>query len=349
MRTILVTGGCGFIGSHFVRLLLERTGWRVVNLDKLTYAGHPENLADITAGPAYRFVRGDIGDRELVDQLFRNERPWGVVNFAAESHVDRSILNSAPFLATNIGGLQVLLEGAKSHGVERFLQVSTDEVYGNAADGPPFTEESPLTPSSPYAATKAAADLLALAYARTHGLPVVITRSSNNYGPYQFPEKLIPLLIRNALAGKPLPLYGDGLQRRDWLYVGDNVEAIHTVLEHGHNHAIYNVAAGEDRTNLEVVQAICRLLAEREGTDPATLLARICRVEDRPAHDRRYALDTRRLGEQLGWVPRVSFETGLDRTLRWYLEHQEWIDRVTSGDYRQYYEAVYTRSWERSP
>jgi dTDP-glucose 4,6-dehydratase len=347
MRTLLVTGGCGFIGSHFVRMALGTGAWRVVNLDKLTYAGNLENVTDVLESPHHRFVRGDIADRQGVRTLLAEERPWAVVNFAAESHVDRSILDPTPFLQTNVLGTQVLLEAAREARVERFVQVSTDEVYGDAEGKDPFHESSPLTPSSPYAASKAAADLLCLAYARTYGVPVLIVRSSNNYGPYQFPEKLIPLLIRNALAGEVLPIYGDGLQRRDWLYVEDNCRAILRVLEAGRVGAIYNVGTGQERTNLEVVRTLCRILGEEAGLDPTEILRRVRHVADRPGHDRRYAMQTDRVRRELGWSPQVPFEEGLRRTIRWYLRHPDWVARVTTGEYLQYYEAVYLRRWSR--
>lgn len=349
MRTVLVTGGCGFIGSHFIRLLLQRTEWRVVNLDKLTYAGCLENLAGVTEDSRYRFVRGDIADRAQADSLFREERPWGIVNFAAESHVDRSILDSAPFLLTNVIGVQTLLDVARHHGIERFLQISTDEVYGDAAARGPFSEESTLSPSSPYAASKAAADLLCLAYRRTYGLPTLIVRSSNNYGPRQFPEKLIPLMIRNALREDELPIYGDGLQCRDWLYVEDNAEAILAALDRGRVGAIYNIAAGEERSNLVVVEAICELLGARLRVNPEAFLARLRHVKERPGHDRRYAITTYRIREELGWAPRVRFAEGLAQTVGWFLQHRDSFTPVAAEDYRLYCEAVYARSWEHSP
>jgi len=348
MNTVLVTGGCGFIGSRFVRLILDWGEWRVVNLDKLSYAGNLENLDGLKEGTCYRFVKGDIADPTSVQSLFQGERPWAVVNFAAESHVDRSIMDPSPFLRSNIMGFEVLLEAARRHGVERFVQVSTDEVYGDAEEQEPFHEGSPLTPSNPYAASKAAADLLCLAYCRTFDLPVLIVRSTNNYGPFQFPEKLIPLMISNALNSEELPVYGDGGQRRDWLYVEDNCAAIFRVLQSGQVGTIYNVGVGGNRTNLEVVRAICRLLAEEAQLDLEALLGSIRFITDRPGHDRRYALNTRRIQEELGWVPQVAFETGLRRTVRWYLEHQDWVRRVVSGEYRAYYEAVYLRAWGRS-
>lgn len=347
MKTILVTGGCGFIGSHFVRLVHERTDWRVVNLDKLTYAGDPERLDGLAPGARYRFVRGDVADRALVESLFREERPWALVNFAAESHVDRSILDAAPFLRANVVGVQALLEAAREHPVERFVQISTDEVYGDLAEGGRASEESPLRPSSPYAASKAAADLLCLAYRRTHGLPVLITRSANTYGPWQFPEKLIPVLIHRALSGEPLPLYGDGMQRRDWLYVADASEAVLVVLERGEAGAVYNVAAGGERTNAEVARALCRVLVEEAAVTPGTDLPEIRFVPDRPGHDRRYAMEAGKIRRSLGWEPRVGFEEGLARTVRWYLRHRDWVERATSGGYREYREAVYARRWGR--
>ena len=349
MRTVLVTGGCGFIGSHFVRLLLQRPGWRVVNLDKLTYAGSLENLSDVAEGSRYRFIKGDIADRAQVASLFREEDLWGVVNFAAESHVDRSILDSTPFLLTNVMGVQTLLDIARHHDVERFVQISTDEVYGDATGRGPLREDSVMSPSSPYAASKAAADHFCLAYWRTYGLPVLIVRASNNYGPYQFPEKLIPLVIRNALRGEELPIYGDGLQSRDWLYVEDNAKAIVTVLERGRIGSIYNVATGERRTNLDMVRAVCRLLGASLTVDPATFLVRLRHMSERPGHDRLYALNTRRIREELGWSPCVPLELGLARAVGWFLEHQEWFDRVVSKDYGHYCEDVYIRSWGQSP
>lgn len=345
MTTVLVTGGCGFIGSHFVRLLLERTGWRIVNIDNLTYAGDLERVATSGRDERYRFVKGDIADRAGLQTLCAEERPWAVVNFAAESHVDRSILDAAPFLHANVLGVQSLLEVAREYSVERFVQISTDEVYGDLAEGVRASEDSPLRPSSPYAASKAAADLLCLAYRRTYGLPILITRSSNNYGPWQFPEKLIPLLIRNALAGETLPLYGDGMQQRDWLYVADNSEAILAVLDRGKVGAIYNVAAGRERTNVEVAQALRGTLAEAAGSAFGSGVPDICFTPDRPGHDRRYAIDAGRIRRELAWAPRVSFEEGMVRTVGWYLEHRDWVERVCSGAYMDYHADVYGRHW----
>lgn len=345
MKTVIVTGGCGFIGSHFVRRLIRRTFFRVVNLDKLTYAGDLFRLGDVTEGERYRMVKGDIADRDLVREVFEEERPWGVVNFAAESHVDRSILDPLPFLHSNILGVQNLLEAARRHLVRRFIQISTDEVYGDADGKGAFDEGCSLNPSSPYAATKAAADLLSKAYSRTYGVPVLIVRSTNNYGPYQFPEKFIPLLIGNALRKEELPIYGDGAQRRDWLYVEDNAEAILRVMETGQAGSTYNVGTGEERSNLEVVHTICRLLAEETGEDLEALLRRIRFVADRPGHDRRYFLVTEKIAKEVGWTPSVSFELGLQRTVRWYVNNKSWTESILSGEYRDYYTAVYVKEW----
>jgi len=344
MKTILVTGGCGFIGSNFVRLLAREPGWRIINFDKLTYAGNLENVADV-ASDRTKFVQGDICDRAGVESILKEERPWAIVNFAAESHVDRSILDASPFVQTNIGGVQSLLDAVRAHPVERFLHISTDEVYGDKEGREASTEESPLSPSSPYAATKAAADLLCFSYRRTYGLPVIVTRSSNNYGPYQFPEKLIPLLIRNGLNDLEFPVYGDGKQVRDWLYVEDNCRAILGVLEKGQIGSIYNIGTSEGRTNLDVVQAICAAIAQRLGTDLKRLEHRIRSVTDRPGHDRRYAIDTSKIRRELGWQPSVDFTTGLRQTVDWYLDHADWIAHVTSGEYRKYYDSVYGQAW----
>jgi dTDP-glucose 4,6-dehydratase len=345
MRTVLVTGGCGFIGSHFVRMLGKEDSVRIINLDKLTYAGNLENVSDIKVSD-YHFIRGDIADKELIEDILKRERPWAVVNFAAESHVDRSIVDSSPFLQTNITGVQVLLEGARKYSVERFLQISTDEVYGDRDDKDPASEESSLLPSSPYAASKAAADLLCLSYRRTYGLPVIITRSANNYGPYQFPEKLLPLVLRNALAGMKLPLYGDGGQIRDWLYVEDNCRALMMVLEKAKPGAIYNIGTGEERTNLTVVREICRALARQLGVERLKFEQKIESIADRPGHDRRYILNTTKVDREVGWRPFTSFVDGLEQTVRWYNDHIEWVNRVTSGEYLNYYESVYSQKWQ---
>jgi dTDP-glucose 4,6-dehydratase len=344
MTTIVVTGGCGFIGSNFIRLLCAETDWRIINLDKLTYAGNLENLADFPTSRA-QFVRGDICDAVLVRKILEEEKPWAVVNFAAESHVDRSILDAMPFLQTNVAGVLTLLEAIRTNPVERLIHISTDEVYGDKEGKAPSTEESPLIPSSPYAATKAAADLLCLSYRRTYGLPVIVTRSSNNYGPYQFPEKLIPLLIRNGLNNLELPVYGNGKQIREWLYVQDNCRAILEVLKKGQVGAIYNIGTGEERANLEVVYAICTAITELCGTDPQQLHERIRSVADRPGHDRRYAIDSAKIRAEIGWCPQSDFITGINRTVEWYVTHADWVSHVTSGGYRNYYEAVYQRGW----
>ncbi|HEY2987815.1 MAG TPA: dTDP-glucose 4,6-dehydratase [Candidatus Binatia bacterium] len=347
MRTLFITGGCGFIGSHFVRAALGLGTFDAVNLDKLTYAGDTARLTDVGGHPSYRFVHGDVVDRALLDRLFEEKKPWAVVNFAAESHVDRSILDPAPFLRANLIGTQILLDAARRHEAQRFVQISTDEVYGDAAGKESFREDGPLTPSSPYAASKASADLLALAYGRTYGLPVLIVRSSNNYGPFQFPEKLVPLTIRNAMVGAELPLYGDGLQRRDWLHVEDNCRAILAILERGRPGSIYNVGAGEARTNLATVRALCGILAEEAGLELKALHERVRFVADRPGHDRRYAVNTEKIRRELAWRPRIFLSEGLRRTVRWYLNHRDWLNRIDSPEYRSYCEAVYVRNWER--
>jgi dTDP-glucose 4,6-dehydratase len=350
-QTILVTGGLGFIGSHFVRLVLrERPGTRVINLDKMTYAGNPDNLADVEHNPNYTHVLGDIRNQEVVQRVLSEEKPFAIVNFAAESHVDRSIMSSSPFLQTNVLGVQTLLDVMRQFPVERFVQISTDEVYGDiAADAPPATEEAVLRPSNPYSASKAAAEMLCLAYERTYQIPVVVVRSSNNYGPYQHPEKLFPLMIRNALGGEILPIYGDGKQVRDWLYVEDNAKAVLCVLEQGQVGLIYNAGAGEARENLEVVSRICEYLAQERGSNIENYRNLIRFVEDRPGHDRRYATDTRRIREELGWLPETPFDQGFRQTVQWYLAHPDWIERVISGEYHRYYSEVYARSWGRKP
>jgi len=342
MMKILITGGCGFIGSNFIRYILrEHPDWHIVNLDKLTYAGNLKNLEDVARDPRYKFVRGDIADRELVDRVFSEARPDAVVNFAAESHVDRSILDPSPFVETNIKGVQVLLEAARQYKVERFIQISTDEVYGSLGEIGKFTEDSPLKPNSPYAASKAAADLLCRAYHKAYGVPVIITRSSNNYGPYQFPEKLIPLMIRNALHRKPLPLYGKGENVRDWLYVEDNCRAIDLVLQKGRVGEIYNIGGGCEKRNIEVVRMICDILKDYPKTQD--LKPKIQFIEDPrgAAHDFRYALDCTKIKEKLGWEPQVNFEEGLRRTVEWYLENQDWVKGVITGEYIEYYQKVY--------
>jgi dTDP-glucose 4,6-dehydratase len=331
---VLVTGGAGFIGSNLVRLLLEeRPGWRVVNLDKLTYAGNAESLADVERHPRYRFVRGDVCDGALVAALLSEERIDAIMHLAAESHVDRSILAPAVFIETNVRGTQVLLEAARDARVSRFLHVSTDEVYGSLGPSGLFTEESPVAPSSPYSASKAASDLLALAYARTFGVPVIVTRCSNNYGPYQFPEKLVPLMIANALRDLPLPVYGDGRNVRDWIHVEDHCRGLVAALEHGAPGEVYNFGAASERRNLDLVRQVLSLLAKPESL--------VMFVKDRPGHDRRYAIDASKARRTLGWAPRRSFDEGLAATVAWYREHRGWWEHVLSGEYARYYERQY--------
>ncbi len=330
--TILVTGGAGFIGSNFVRFLrAHRPQYRVVVLDKLTYAGRRENLADIPEGEHFRFVPGDIADQALVEALFAEERFDFVVNFAAETHVDRSILEAGEFIRTDIWGTWVLLEVVRHRGTGRFLQVSTDEVYGQILEGS-ATEAAPLAPRSPYAASKAGGDLMALAYHETFGLPIVITRGSNTFGPYQYPEKFIPLFITNAIDNEPLPLYGDGRQVRDWIYVVDHCAAIDLVLHKGEVGQVYNVGAGNERQNIEVARLILRLLGKPESL--------IRPVADRPAHDRRYSLDTSRL-RALGWAPRYPFEAALAETVRWYRANEGWWRPLKQGEFAEFYRRNY--------
>ncbi|ABS28621.1 dTDP-glucose 4,6-dehydratase [Anaeromyxobacter sp. Fw109-5] len=331
---VLVTGGSGFIGANLVRLLLvERPGWRVVNLDALTYAGNAENLAELDGHARYRFVRGDICNGELVADVLETERIDAVLHLAAESHVDRSILSPPVFIETNVRGTQVLLEAARELGVRRFVHVSTDEVYGSLGPSGLFTEETPLDPSSPYSASKASSDLLALAYARTFELPVVVTRCSNNYGPYQFPEKLIPLAIANALRDLPLPVYGDGLHVRDWIHVEDHCRGLLAALEKGESGQVYNLGASSERHNLDVVKQVLRLVGKPESL--------IQHVADRPGHDRRYAIDSTKARTVLGWAPRHRFEEALAATVRWYVERRPWWERIISGEYLAYYEKQY--------
>jgi dTDP-glucose 4,6-dehydratase len=331
---LLITGGSGFIGSNLVRLVLtERPDWRIVNLDRLTYAGNAENLADLEGNPHYRFVRGDIANGELVAELVRTERIDAVMHLAAESHVDRSILSPAIFIETNVRGTQVLLEAARELGVKRFLHVSTDEVYGSLGPTGLFTELTPLDPSSPYSASKAGSDLLALAYAHTFGMNVVVTRCSNNYGPYQFPEKLIPLMIANALRDRPLPIYGDGLNVRDWIHVEDHCRGLLAALEKGKAGQVYNFGASSERRNIEIVKGVLALLGKPESL--------IEYVKDRPGHDRRYAIDAAKAIRELGWSPRHRFEDALAATVAWYREHRGWWERILTGEYLKYYEKQY--------
>lgn len=331
--TILVTGGAGFIGSAFVRMAVGQTDWRVVNLDKLTYAGNLENLISIADNPRYRFVHGDICDAALVNELVAEEKPDAIVHFAAESHVDRSILSPEPVVRTNFHGTFTMLEAARIHSVPRFVHVSTDEVYGSLAAPLEATEEFPLKPSSPYSASKAGADLLVLSYFVTFKLPVLVTRASNNYGPYHFPEKLIPLMIANAFEDRKLPVYGDGQQIRDWLYVEDHCRGIRAVLEKGREGEIYNIGGNRSLPNLDVVRKILELTGKPESL--------IEYVKDRPGHDRRYALSSEKLMRETGWRPVTSFETGLAQTIRWYRDNAAWVANVRSGEYRSFYERNY--------
>lgn len=341
---VLVTGGMGFIGSNFIRMLLrDRPDWQITNVDALTYAGNPENLADVV-GPAeaagrYQFIRADIADAEAMAEVFRTGVD-AVINIAAESHVDRSIQSAAPFVRTNVVGTQVLLDQTRAAGVRRFVQVSTDEVYGDLSPtDPAFSEETPITPSSPYSATKAAADHLALAYHRTHGMDVVVTRCSNNYGPYQFPEKLIPLMIVNALEGKPLPVYGKGENVRDWIHVEDHASGILAAFEKGSAGEAYNFGGASERRNIDVVREIVRVVGASED--------QITFVTDRPGHDRRYAIDFGKAKGELGWEPSYSFDEGLQRTVAWYLDNREWWTRVREGAYLESSRMI--ESWSGSP
>jgi dTDP-glucose 4,6-dehydratase len=347
---ILVTGGAGFIGSNFVLGWLAREGTPAVNLDKLTYAGNLENLAGIRHDSRHTFVHGDIGERALVADLLKAHRPRAVVHFAAETHVDRSIHAPDDFIETNIAGTFALLEEARAYWASlpqverqrfRFLHVSTDEVYGSLGpEEPPWTEQSPYAPNSPYAASKAASDHLVRAYHRTYGLPAIATHCSNNYGPFQFPEKLIPLMALNAAQGKPLPVYGDGGHVRDWLYVEDHCEALRVVLARGEPGQTYNIAGGCELENIDVVRRVCATLDEL-SPQGAPHERWITFVADRPGHDRRYALNAQKLAEELGWRPRHTLEDGLRRTVRWYLSHGKWIEDVTSGSYRQWLQTNY--------
>jgi dTDP-glucose 4,6-dehydratase len=349
---LLLTGGAGFIGSNFVWDWSMTGGGMLVNLDKLTYAGNPRNLEEVPPGDRYTFVHGDIADRELVADLLERHQISAIVNFAAESHVDRSIHGPEDFIQTNIVGTFRLLECARAYwsGLPagrkeafRFLHVSTDEVYGSLRpDDPAFTELNRYEPNSPYSATKAASDHLVRAYHHTYGLPVLTTNCSNNYGPYQFPEKLIPLCIHHALVGKPLPIYGDGQQVRDWLYVRDHCSAIRRVLEAGRVGEVYNIGGWNEKPNLEVVRTLCAIL-DRESPRPdgRSYAEQITFVKDRPGHDRRYAIDARKIESELGWRPSETFETGLRKTVRWYLDHAEWVRQVTSGEYRTWVATQY--------
>ena len=335
---ILVTGGAGFIGSNFIFYMRRRhPDDTLVCLDKLTYAGNLETLASVMDQPDFRFIRADIADREAVYRIFEAEKPDVVVNFAAESHVDRSIENPAVFLETNVMGTQVLLDACRKYGIQRYHQVSTDEVYGDLPLDRPdlfFTEQTPLHTSSPYSASKASADLLCNAYQRTYGLPITISRCSNNYGPYQFPEKLIPLMIANALADKPLPVYGEGLNVRDWLYVGDHCAAIDLILEKGKVGQVYNIGGHNEMKNIDIVKRILGLLGKPESL--------ITYVTDRKGHDMRYAIDPAYIHQKLGWLPETRFEDGIQKTVRWYLDNRSWWENIVNGEYQSYYERMYS-------
>jgi dTDP-glucose 4,6-dehydratase len=352
-KSILVTGGAGFIGSNFILQWLTTEDTPVVNLDKLTYAGNLANLESASSDPRYSFAHGDIGDRALVAELLKRHQPQAIVHFAAESHVDRSIHGPDDFVRTNVNGTFNLLEETRAYwsalpedakAAFRFLHVSTDEVYGSlGATDPAFSETTAYAPNSPYSASKAASDHLVRAYHHTYGLPTLTTNCSNNYGPYQFPEKLIPLVILNALNGKPLPVYGDGQNVRDWLYVADHCDAIRTVLRKGRVGETYNIGGKNEKRNLEIVNVICALLDELRPNDPVMPHSKLITfVQDRPGHDRRYAIDARKIEAELGWKPRETFETGIRKTIEWYLANHAWIEGVTSGTYRQWIAKQYT-------
>jgi dTDP-glucose 4,6-dehydratase len=333
---ILVTGGAGFIGSSFVRYVLRaRRDIRIVNYDLLTYAGNLRNVEEVAGDPRYEFVRGDIADVSQIESLFQTHSFDAVVNFAAETHVDRSILDSAPFVRTNIEGTRCLLEASRDHKVAKYVQISTDEVYGSLGPTGAFREDNPIDPTSPYSASKAAADLLVLAYHRTHGLPAVITRCCNNYGPYQFPEKLIPVLITNALADRPLPVYGDGLNVREWIFADEHSRAVLRALEAGRPGEVYNIGSGYEKTNLEVVREILRLTGKPESL--------IQFVKDRPGHDRRYAIDCSKIRREWEWSPQTDFRSSVAITVDWYRNNEDWVREIRDASYLSYYDRMYTR------
>ncbi len=334
MNNVLVTGGAGFIGSNFINYILdERDDYNIINLDKLTYAGNLENLVLSESKKNYHFIKGDIINAELVDYLFQKFDIKYVINFAAESHVDRSILGSEVFFRSNVLGTNVLLEASRKFEVKKFLQVSTDEVYGSLDSEGLFTEETPLHPNSPYSASKASADMTALSFHHTYGLPVVITRCSNNYGPYQFPEKLIPLIIINTLNNKKLPVYGDGMNVRDWIYVVDHNRAVEAVFKKGKEGEVYNIGASTEMPNIEIVKLILRELGKSEDM--------IEYVKDRPGHDRRYAIDSTKIESELGWKPKFNFKDAVSQTIKWYLDNKQWWERIISGEYQNYYQTQY--------
>jgi dTDP-glucose 4,6-dehydratase len=352
-KTILITGGAGFIGSNFILQWIAQEGTPVVNLDKLTYAGNPRNLEHVSSDPRYSFVQGDVCDRELVRGILERHRPRAIVHFAAESHVDRSIRGPDDFIRTNVNGTFCLLEEARAYWVGlpeqernffRFLHVSTDEVYGSLGpEDSPFCETTAYAPNSPYSASKAAADHLVRAYHHTYDLPTLTTNCSNNYGPYQFPEKLIPLMILNARDGKPLPVYGDGQNVRDWLYVEDHCEAVRAVLARGRAGETYNIGGWNEKRNIEIVETICSILDELCADDPVIPHGKLISfVKDRPGHDRRYAMDARKIERELGWKPRETFESGIRKTIAWYLQNEGWVEEVTGGSYRQWIATHYS-------
>lgn len=345
MITILVTGGAGFIGSNFVHFMLRQNNMQIINLDLLTYAGNLDSLKDVQTNPNYTFVHGDIGDEALVEKLLSEYRPDAIVHFAAESHVDRSIDSPAAFISTNINGTFHLLEQVRAYWKEleksrqsafRMIHISTDEVYGSLGNSGYFTEETPYAPNSPYSASKAGSDFLVRSYYHTYGLPAIITNCSNNYGPYHFPEKLIPLMILNALEQKPLPIYGTGQNIRDWLYVEDHCRAIFTVLQSGHPGEKYNIGGHNEKSNLEIVQTLCDILdSKKPRDDKKSYREQITFVQDRPGHDLRYAIDASKIERELGWKPRETFETGIQKTVAWYLNHLNWCQKITDGTYRR--------------
>ena len=339
MRTYLVTGGAGFIGSNYIHYMFKKydNEIRIINVDALTYAGNLENLKDIENRENYTFVKADICDKEAISRIFAENDIDRVVHFAAESHVDRSIENPGIFLETNIMGTQTLMDACRKYGIKRYHQVSTDEVYGDLPLDRPdlfFTEETPIHTSSPYSSSKAGADLLVLAYHRTYGLPVTISRCSNNYGPYHFPEKLIPLMIANALADKPLPVYGEGLNVRDWLYVEDHCKAIDLIIHNGRVGEVYNVGGHNEKQNIEIVKIICKELGKPESL--------ITHVGDRKGHDMRYAIDPTKIHNELGWLPETKFEDGIKKTIQWYLDNRDWWETIISGEYQNYYDKMYS-------
>ncbi len=334
MKTLLITGGAGFIGSNFIRYLLDNSDYSVINYDLLTYSGNLDNLSNIQGDKRYTFVNGDICDRNKLNNIFHSNKIDGIINFAAESHVDRSILDSQPFVHSNINGVVTLMDVARQFGIARFLQISTDEVYGSAAEDQTFTEDSNLIPNSPYSASKAAADLMVRSYVQTHHFPGIITRSSNNFGPYQYPEKFIPLIINNALEGKKIPIYGDGSNIRDWIFVEDNCRGIFEVFEKGKIGDIYNIAANNERTNLEIVHLILKLM--NKSTDLIEF------VKDRPAHDKRYSINAEKVKSEIGWFVERNFEESLEFTIHWYMENKKWLESITKKTkFTDYYKTQY--------